>query len=399
MVAPRARAVPIMRLRLPIALILASLTLAAPPARAQHKPHKPDAARPDEGKPGAAKPDPAKPDPGKPGATKPDPNGSTRDEATKVLAKAAEGRVADLLKRGVEACERGDVDEALPLLNSALARRSDAETLGALAGCEARAGQFAAAADHYAAALRVKEEGPERKALEEAFADVQKRVGALAITINADGADVIVDKRVVGVSPLPGEVHVDPGKGIAVIVKKTGYDEVERRVDVVAQRSVALKIELVQAPASGNRYYASPRTRVPFYVLGGAALVAGGVGGALFASAASKGTAADDLLAVLNGGDAAKHPCDAPTSATTKRACVSLADMRKSHDTTANISTGFLIGGGVLLGAAVLAGVWAFAAPGHSSTGAASPPPRAVAVTLTPSVSPDGAGLWLRGAF
>jgi hypothetical protein len=390
-----------MRPRLPLALILASLGLAAPPAWAQTRPHKPDAARPDEGKPDAtkpaAKPDPAKPAPG--AKADPGPRSETRDEANKYLAKQADARVAELLKHGVEACERGDIDEGLPLLNSALARRIDAETLGAVAGCEARAGRFAAAADHYLAALRLKEEGPERKALEEAFADVRKRVGALAITINADGADVLVGTRVVGVSPLPAEVFVDPGKDIAVIVKKAGYDEVEKHVDVAAQRSVAVKIELVQSPSSGNRYFTPQRSRVPFYVLGGAALVAGGVGGALYASAASKGSAADAILTALNGGDSTKHPCDAPTTGTVKRSCATLTDLRQGHDTMANISTGVFIGGGVLLGAAILTGVWALSAPGPTSTGGASAAPRAASITLAPSVSPDGAGLWLQGAF
>ncbi|MFT3770074.1 MAG: hypothetical protein QM820_31990 [Minicystis sp.] len=205
-----------------------------------------------------------------------------------------------------------------------------------------------------------------------------------------------------GQSPLPGEVFIDPGKETAIIVKKAGYEEAEKRVTVAAQRSATVKIDLAVASSDGNRYASPRRTKVPFYVLGGAAIVAGGVGAALFASAGSKAAAADDLLAVLQGGNEGSHPCDKPATTSAQTGCATLKTMRADRDRMMNIGTGFLIGGGVLLGAAALTGVWAFSGSSTSSTsgsGRATNAPRAASITLAPAVSPDGAGLWMRGAF
>ena len=378
-----------MRLRLFIAPVLTTAVLAvllpAPPASAQPKP--------DAGKPNAAKP-PPKPDAAKADAVK-DP---VKEEAAKVLAKQAEARLADLVKRGTEACERGETDEGLALLTAAVARRNDADVLGALASCEAKAGQWAAAADHYAAALRSKEEGADRKPLEEAFAEARKKVGSITITVNVDGADVIVDDRLVGQSPLPGEIFVTPGKDTSIVVKRTGYEEAEKRVQVAAQRTAAVKIELAQSTSTGNRYAAANRTKVPFYVLGGAALVAGGVGAALYAASFAHGSAADNLLTELK----TAHPTSGDTPCQpSKTGCATLLDLRKNHDKLMNVGTGFLIGGGALLGAAVITGLWAFSGSSATSTTgrAITGSPRAASITFAPVVSPDGAGLWMRGAF
>lgn len=374
-----------MRLRLSLALILAAAAI-SPSASAQHKPDagkpdKADAAKPDKGdKPDkAGKPDKGdKPDPHQP----PDP----REEANRILARQADERMADLVKRGTEACERGEFDEGLAALASVWSRKNDPDVGSALAACEAKAKLWPAAADHYAAALRLKEDGPDRKKLEDAFAEVKKHVGALTIAVNVEGADVFVDDRFVGQTPLPGEVFVEPGKRAAVVVKKTGYEEAQASVTVAAQRTASLKIDLSITPSGGNRYASPNRSRVPFYVLGGAGLVAVGVGAALYAAAFTKAAAADDLLAEIK----TAHPSqgDAPCQPS-NAGCATIADLRKGRDKFMNIGTGALIGGGVLIGAAALVGVWTFSTS-PSATGS---------IKLAPVIAPRTAGLWMTGAF
>jgi hypothetical protein len=360
-----------MRHRLSLSLILAS-ALAAPSALAQPKPDAP--------KSDAAKSDGQKPD------AKPKTEAQKAEEAR--LAKLAAERLADLVKRGTEACDRGDIDDGLAALSAAYTQKSDADVAAALASCEIKAKQWGGAADHLTVALRQKEEGPDRKKLEEQLLEAQKHAGVLQITVNVEGADVFVGNRFVGQSPLAGEVYADAGKPTLVLAKKTGYEEAQRTVEVAARRGVAVKLDLA-VESQVNRYASTSRTKVPFYVLGGAALVAGGVGAALYAAASTKAAAADDILAERGG----TYPCQ-NTKAT---GCPTVLSLRQGHDKLWNIGTGVLVGGGALLGAAVLTGVWAFSS-GSSSTGSAGAP-RAASVRVAPTVSADGAGLWLTGSF
>jgi hypothetical protein len=164
-----------------------------------------------------------------------------------------------------------------------------------------------------------------------------------------------------------------------ITVLKTGYDETEKIVEVAARGSAKVAIEL--APSSfnsGNRYAIVGRTRIPFYVLGGLAVLAGSAGGMLYTAAAAKGSAADDLLGELKR-------CSSTTPG-----CTTLLDLRQSHDTLANAGTGVLIGGAAFLGAAVLYGVYAFSAPAPSGTGS---------ITILPAASPAGGSLSVRGTF
>jgi hypothetical protein len=368
-----------MRHRLSLALILAS-ALAAPSAAAQPKP---DAPKPEAPKPEAPKPD--KPDAAKPDAKPPKSDALKAEEAR--LAKLAEARLAELVKRGTEACDRGEIEDGLAALSAAWTQKNDGDVAAALASCEIKAKQWGGAADHLMAALRTKEEGAERKRLEEMLAEAQKHAGTIQITVSVEGADVFVGNRFVGQSPLAAEVWADAGKPVLIIAKKTGYDEAQRTVDVVAHRSVAVKLDLAIETAGPNRYASASRSKVPFFLLGGLGLVAGGVGAALYAAAATKASAAEDILAE-RGGD---YPCK-NTKAT---GCPTVLSLRQGHDKLANIGTGLLVGGGVLIGAAALTGVWAFGT--GSSSSSSRGPSRGVA--LAPAVSPDGAGLWLSGSF
>ena len=337
-----------MRLRLPLVALVAASTLGAPSALAQPKPD-------------ASKAEPAKPPPPTP---------------------------AEIALRGQELCERGDTQEAITALTSALAQKPSPEVGAALASCEAKMGRWAAAAEHYQGALRATPEGPPRKPLEDRLAEARGHVGTITITINVEGADVFVGNRFVGQSPLGGEVFADPGRNV-VTVKKPNFDEAEQAVEVPARGTAAVKIELAPGGRTPNPYARPERTRVPFFVLGGLGLVSAGVGAALYAAALSKGAAADDVLAEL----AAAHPVSPSQPGPCKPAspgCGSVQSLRAGHDRFMNAGTGALIGGGVLIGAAVLYGVWAFAGVAPSSTGA---------VTLAPVATPSGGGLWLTGTF
>lgn len=371
---------PLMRLRLPIAILLAGAALAAPPALAQPKPPPADAPKPPPADAPKPPPPPSKAD-------------EARLEAQRVLAKQAEARTTELVKRGKEACANGDHEEGITALTAVWTQKGDIEVGAALGACEAAAGRFPAAAEHLAAVLRVKEDGAERKKIEEMFLDVRKRVGAVKVAVNIEGADVIVGNRLVGQSPLPGEVYVEANKRTLIIAKKPGHEEAEKTVQLAPQGTAEITLKMAPATMVSNRYAADARSKIPFVVLGGLALVAGGVGASFYAAAGAKSSAADDMLAELKKSSGQKYACSP-----TQTGCATVSDLRASRDMMMNVGTGVLIGSGVLLGAAVLAGAWAYSG-GTTASGAAPAVTRTARISVTPSVSTDGGGLWLQGAF
>ena len=193
-----------MRPRLHAVIALAAL-LGAQEALAQPKP---DAAPADAGKSDAAKPDAPKP--------KPTP--------------------AEIAQRGQELCDRGDTEEAIAQLASALTQVADPAIASALASCEVKMKRWAAAADHLVVALRATPEGPARGPLEERLTAARAHVGTLTVTVNVEGADVFVGSRFVGQTPLEGEVFVDAGRSV-VLVKRPNFDEAEQIVDVAERGS------------------------------------------------------------------------------------------------------------------------------------------------------------------
>jgi hypothetical protein len=366
-----------MRSRLPPLLV--ALAACSVPCSAHAEgppPGKADAGKADAGKPDAGKPDAGKPD------AKPDP----KAEAAKAeAAKAAAAKLTELVKHGTETCAGGDVDEGLPALRAAWAQHQDAEIALALAQCEIKATDWPSAAEHLAFALRHKEDPEQRKGIEATFLNVRARVGAVKVTVNVDGADVFVGDRFAGQSPLPGEVYVLPGAG-HIFAKKTGYGEIEGTVDVKANGTATLALDLAgQGATVQSHRIPERRSMAPLYALasiGGAGVVAGV---ALFAASAAAGSAADDLLSSLKRDYASQpYPCTP-----LRTACTSLYNMRANHDLYANVGTGALGVGGAFVGAAIIYGLWA----------TFSTAPERTSLILVPAASPRGGAIWVRGAF
>jgi hypothetical protein len=352
-------------MRPPRAALVVALVpfLSALPARADSSgapPAKDAKGQEQAGKPGSASPGDAKPDP----------------------AKAAAAKLAELVKKGTESCAGGDIDEGLPALRAAWAQHQDADLAVALANCEIKASDWPGAAEHLAWALRTKEDPAERKGLEATFLNVRARVGAVKVTVTVDGADVFVGEHFAGTAPLAGEVYVAPGKA-RISAKKTGYGEIEGSVEVAAQGTATLTLDLAGEGAIATSHRsAGARSRTPAYVLGALGIATAGVGAALLAAGASYGGAADNLLTDLQ--TVSSQPC-----LTATRGCQTLKSMRQSHDTFINAGTGVLAGAGALLAATLIYGLWASAAPAADKKG----------IGVTPIATPNGGALLLHGTF
>ena len=228
--------------------------------------------------------------------------------------------------------------------------KQDVDLAILLAACEVKAKRWPGAAEHLAYALRVKSDPEERKGLEPTFVDVRRRVGGVKVTVTLEGADVFVGEDYAGQSPLAAEVYVLPGR-TRVTAKKPGYAEVAQMIEVEGSGTAEVTLDLAGESDAGRArpVPTAPRSRTPAFVLGGLTLVAVGVGAALIAAGAAKGSAADSLVGELQGGGSA-NPCPGdPRLRHGCRAC--------DRGTTRSLRTpgiGVLGVGGALLGATII---------------------------------------------
>jgi hypothetical protein len=331
-----------------------------------------------------------------PAFAQPTPPDAKPDVGAKALAEAAAKReketaekAAELQKRGLELAQKEQCEVALTPLTASWGLKKDPVTAAALGTCEAKMKRYRAAAEHLVFALRAMQEGEERKKLEAHYNEARAKVGGIRINSNIEGADVFAGDQLAGQTPLEGEVFVDPGEAL-IVVKKAGYEESRNVVNVGAHGALVLDVTLKPAgEGSETRYAARNRTKIPIFVLGGAALVTAAVGAGFYVSAIGKGSEADTLLDTLTASN--PTPCK-----TTSADCEKLLALRKSHDSRFNTGTGVMIGAGALATAAVIYAVWALGAGGSDEKRTAwSTAP----LSLAPSVGPTGGGLSMSGSF
>jgi PEGA domain len=88
-----------------------------------------------------------------------------------------------------------------------------------------------------------------RKEVQAAIDDLQKKVGSIKITVNVDGADVLVDDRSVGTSPLAGAVTANVGQR-KVSATSSGFTPAQRVVDVAGAGETVVSLELIKIGAT-----------------------------------------------------------------------------------------------------------------------------------------------------
>jgi hypothetical protein len=220
----------------------------------------------------------------------------------------------------------------------------------------------------------------DQQAVDEALAALPRYVGGIAIRVDTDGAAVAIDGERVGTTPLASPVSMDPGKH-TVIVRKDGYDSVERPISVSAGESTTLVIELLfqqtrtppavpAAPSLETQPVppsATAGTRWTPVVYGGAGVAAAGV-----------------VVGSIAGGLALSHMSTVQGACTGTICPTSVDSDLQSARTLGNVSTVAFVVAGV--GATV--GVVGFLWPRPDVTTAPS-----AAVSFKPWVAPGGAGI------
>lgn len=280
-----------------------------------------------------------------------------------------------------------------------------------LGSMEIKLGKYRDAAEHLSVYLR---KAPQDKVKDRMralafYEEAKKKVGTVQVTVNVNGAEILVDDKVVGISPMLDDIYVDPGPRF-IKVRKTGHNATETTIEAAAgsTHQVPLTMGKPPEPPKPEVEPAPPppvRPVVPEsdafkpkreVVIAGVAVTAVGlVAGTIFAVVSSgQATDADDRMGQL---EKAGGP-NACTTGVYQSECDTLRDLRGGRDTFGNLAvwsfiTAGLAGTGTAIYALVLPSV-----SGGTPDSEPAPAPKSSA-RFTPVVTPQGGGLMVTGSF
>lgn len=176
---------------------------------------------------------------------------------TDMTAPSAEvERARGHFKRGVELYGDGDAGAALMEFKRAYEAAPNYRLLYNLGQVSQELREYPAARDYFERYLA--EGGPEidaarRQEVDSALVKISGRIGALQLTSNLPGVELVVDDAVVGKSPLAVPVEVSAGSH-RVSAHAEGRAPVARVVDVAGGETVPVHLELpVQATALAQK--------------------------------------------------------------------------------------------------------------------------------------------------
>jgi hypothetical protein len=349
-------------------------------------------------------------------------------------------------QEGVKYFDQKRYEEARAAFMQAYALKHHPAVLLNLAQSELHGGHPQEAARHFAAFLResTSASAVERADAEKSLATARAKLGRIQISVNAPGAEILVDGESVGQAPLPEPVDVLPGSR-SVVAKLAGH---MAQVDVnVARGQVAnatLSLEVpgsmaaapppapplappvtepsseapppppppvaapeppkeVPPPAVDTGVRASTSTQEPFFYwlthsgvgLTGLVVTVAGIGvGAGFTIAGSMASSNVDSVTSAIETRAAQLgvmpsvPCS-PAASGFENACATLDDNMSKRDTDRTVATiGFVAGGIGVVGTLV-----AYFVTGKTTE------TREMRATVAPVVSRNAGGLFVTGAF
>lgn len=304
--------------------------------------------------------------------------GSTDEQAAKWLAQ------------GNLAFQDGKFTEAEKAYREAFALKPVYDIAGNLAMSEFAQSKHRDAAEHLALAIRLfplTGDPATRDKMQKTFDQCKGHVGTVKVNVaTVRGAQVSVDGKVFGEAPLADDLFLDPGTHTISVTAK-GYKDALKSVNVQKGVSSIVKLDLVLLPPDAvvRNGPDQPRSKMPAIALGGVAIVAAVVGGALLGVAGGKASDANDQAAKLKGAR-----CVAPPGTNTNAACTTLVNTASSADTLHNAGIGMFIGAGV----AGVAAVTYLLLPPRAAKKASS-----TGVRATPLVGPEGAALLVSGSF
>jgi hypothetical protein len=315
-------------------------------------------------------------------------------------SEAMTDKARDLYMEGRTLYGQRAWDKAHAAFLAAWSLKKHWQIAGMLGHCEVQLGRHRDAAEHLAFAVRTGSPSAnpsELKVLQDQLAEVKRKVGVVSVQVQGQQAEVLMDGRVVGTSPLHDPLFVDPGEYVlkARTADRTS-SEVKVTVGAGSVKEIMLRldrgVEAEPSPATPAASSADPKGEgerpegnVLYPVLfasSGALFVGGAVLGGVFWSKASGN--ADDVNELRDSlpSDGCANPAHASD-------CARLAEARDDYDSNRTRRNIALVVGGVgLVGAGVTGYLW---------MQESKPEPRAL--TVLPFSDGAAAGVVAAGSF
>ena len=346
----------------------------------------------------------------------------SRDVYSQPVVDADVAQRADaLFSKGKALYASGKTRQAYEALSAAWASKKSYDIAANLGSAELTLAMYRDAAEHFAYALRTFPATGNKKQLagtKQLFEQARAHVGGLTIKVSVEGAEVFVDGKPIGHSPIQEQVFVDSGER-AIEVKLAGYEPSKQIAKLANGGSQAIAVTLAPtapppvasvspwppvtasaSPAPALTASAAPPSPpgsaeplVPLGLDGPSrpVLLTGGIaaGAALIAGVTfvviSNGKSSDvqEQLGALRSTNGAR----ACTGKSVPGGCATVLDTIASKDAFANLALWSFVGAGALgIGTAI----YALAAP----KGTKKPEVRAA-----PLVTANGGGIVIGGAW
>ena len=308
----------------------------------------------------------------------------------------ASDRADELVKRGIALAKTDHFVEAEPLMREAWSLKRSYDIAANLGIVEAALNQWRAATEHLTYALKTFPANgkPEhKKLLEQSLAKAVPQVATLTVKVGVEKAEVFIDGKSVGLTPLADVMFVEPGKR-TIEARLLGYETATQTVDASKGRAseIALTLRKLEPVPPPTATVAPPVPTLP--PLGGGpktgVLVAGGVtagvalvAGVVFTAVANgKASAAtkshDDLVN-------ARGPAACPDQMAS--GCQDLHDLIGTKNTFSRLAAWSFVGAGAI-GAATL--IYGLAAPKATTKSG---------LQLVPVIMAREGGIVVRGAW
>jgi hypothetical protein len=169
------------------------------------------------------------------------------------LAQSLQGAAKDAYAAATQLFKEGDFQGAEAKYTQAYDLSKDPRLVYDMAVCEkelhhyARTGALLRRYEQEAGASLSDED---RKRTDDALAALPRYVGMVTVSVDTAGAAIAVDGEAAGTTPLGSPLSLDPGKHV-VVVRKDGYETVERPISVSAGVVSTLTIGLLAQGTQG----------------------------------------------------------------------------------------------------------------------------------------------------
>lgn len=236
--------------------------------------------------------------------------------------------------------QKSNYAEARASLLAAWSLKKHWQIAGSLGGCEVQLGLYRDAAEHLAYFMRLSPNKPPSADTKALFEKATAKLGALVIAVDAPAADVVVDGKFIGKSPIEDPVFVEPGAH--TIEARLGAKRATADATTPAGSSRVFTLRLVNAGPSTDVRADGPS--IPVLATGGAVTGAALIAGVTF-TLVSNGKASD---AATKWAGVVKAQGPAACASASASGCQELHDLAISKSTFGSLAAWSFIGAGAV---------------------------------------------------